>query len=97
MSSSNSAHDRSARIVHVGFESGFLCVDLSDGRILKVPLSWFPTLAGADAVARANFHLIGSGIGIHWPDLDEDVSLRGLFDGKPSAPEFAGTAEVSDR
>jgi len=61
-----------------------LTVELSDGRTLAVPLAWYPRLACATPKERANWRLIGKGQGIHWADVDEDVSLEGLLTGKPS-------------
>ncbi|HEX2094141.1 MAG TPA: DUF2442 domain-containing protein [Longimicrobiaceae bacterium] len=61
-----------------------LTVDLSDGRTLSVPLAWFPRLAHATAEERNHWRLIGRGEGIHWPDLDEDISVEGLLAGRPS-------------
>lgn len=58
-----------------------LVVRLRDGRTLGVPLVWFPRLVRASAEARGNHRLIGDGDGIHWPDLDEDISVRGLLRG----------------
>jgi hypothetical protein len=62
-----------------------LRVDLSDGRSLSVPLAWFPCLGHASPKERSNFRLIGQGQGIHWDDLDEDISVEGLLAGRPSA------------
>ena len=62
-----------------------LRVSLSDGRWLSVPLAWFPRLAHASASARSNYELLGEGQGIHWPDIDEDISVAGLLAGQPSA------------
>ncbi len=56
-----------------------LWVKLDDGRRLAVPLGFFPRLMHATAVQRANYELIGEGIGIHWPDVDEDLSVEGLL------------------
>lgn len=56
-----------------------LYVRLADGRELTVPLAWFPRLAQATPDARRNWRWIGGGVGIHWPDLDEDLSIRGLL------------------
>ena len=56
-----------------------LVVDLEDGRVLHVPLEWFPRLRAASEKDRQNLRLIGRGIGIHWPDLDEDISVAGLL------------------
>lgn len=58
-----------------------LVVHLRDGRTIGVPLVWFPRLVHASAEERQNHRLIGDGDGIHWPDLDEDVSVRGLLRG----------------
>jgi hypothetical protein len=61
-----------------------LIVALSDGRTLPVPLAWFPRLLSATAAERADWRLIGSGEGIHWEALDEDLSVRGLLRGEPA-------------
>jgi hypothetical protein len=62
-----------------------LGVELSDGRSLSVPLAWFPRLLHGTLEERAHWELIGRGAGIHWPDLDEDISLEGLLAGRSSA------------
>lgn len=54
-------------------------VNMTDGREIRVPLEWFPKLRDASPKQRQNWRLIGKGIGIHWPDLDEDVSLEGML------------------
>ncbi len=61
-----------------------LTVELSDGRSLAVPLHWFPRLVHASPDERDNWRLIGRGQGIHWNDLDEDISVEGLLAGKAS-------------
>jgi len=61
-----------------------LFVDLADGRTITVPLAWFPRLAYGTAMERANWRLIADGEGIHWPDLDEDISVEGLLAGRKS-------------
>ncbi len=61
-----------------------LRVDLSDGRTISVPLAWFPRLVYASPAERKNWRLIGSGHGIHWEDIDEDISVEGLLAGRPS-------------
>jgi hypothetical protein len=61
-----------------------LIVDLTDGRTITVPLIWFPRLAHGTPVERANWRLIGNGSGIHWPDLDEDISVESLLAGRRS-------------
>jgi hypothetical protein len=58
-----------------------LIVDLADGRTITVPLAWFPRLAHATPAERANCRLIGGGSGIHWPDVDEDISVESLLAG----------------
>ena len=61
-----------------------LTAELSDGRTISVPLSWYPRLVHATPEERNNWRLIGTGQGIHWPDLDEDISVEGLLAGWPS-------------
>lgn len=61
-----------------------LRVSLTDGRWLSVPIVWFPRLAHATASERAKYELLGEGEGIHWPSLDEDISVVGLIAGQPS-------------
>ena len=61
-----------------------LSVDLSDGRSISVPLAWFPRLLHGSPTERSNWRLIGKGQGIHWEDLDEDISVEGLLAGRPS-------------
>jgi hypothetical protein len=61
-----------------------LAVELADGRRIMVPLVWFPRLLAASAESRANWELLGDGEGIHWPDVDEDISVAGLLAGIPA-------------
>jgi uncharacterized protein DUF2442 len=61
-----------------------LTVELVDGRVLSVPLVWYPRLAHATPEERSRWRFIGRGMGIHWPDLDEDISVANLLAGKPS-------------
>ena len=61
-----------------------LSVDLSDGRSISVPLEWFPRLVYASPEERNNWKLIGKGQGIHWQDVDEDISVENLLVGRPS-------------
>ncbi len=61
-----------------------LVVNLLDGRKISVPLVWFPRLLHADASQRENWELLGDGDGIHWPDIDEDLSISGLLRGVPA-------------
>ncbi len=62
-----------------------LTVQLSDGRVISVPLSWYPRLVHASPEERAKCESIGDGQGIHWPDLDEDLSVEGLLAGRKSS------------
>jgi len=66
-----------------------LSVDLSDGRTISVPLGWYPRLEHATPKERGNWRVIGKGQGIHWEDLDEDISVQGLLAGKPSGESQA--------
>ncbi len=61
-----------------------LQVSLTDGRRLSVPIAWFPRLAHATPAERAEYELLGDGQGIHWPRVDEDISVAGLIAGQPS-------------
>jgi len=58
---------------------------LADGRTLSVPLAWYPRLIEASARERGNWKLSGGGFGIHWPDIDEDLSVDGLLPGAPAS------------
>ena len=62
-----------------------LTAELSDGRTIAVPLDWYPRLIHATTIERDNWQLIGRGEGVHWPDLDEDISVEGLLAGRPAA------------
>ncbi len=66
-----------------------LGVDLSDGRTISVPLAWYPRLMQATPQERGNWRLIGHGEGIHWGDLDEDISVEGLLAGRASGESQA--------
>jgi hypothetical protein len=61
-----------------------LSVDLRDGRTISVPLAWFPRLLHASEDQRSNWEIVGGGFGIHWPDVDEDLSTAGLLRGAPA-------------
>ncbi|MEO8275144.1 MAG: DUF2442 domain-containing protein [Thermoanaerobaculia bacterium] len=61
-----------------------LAVELADGRRISAPLVWFPRLLAADAAERQNWELLGDGEGIHWPSIDEDLSVAGLLAGARS-------------
>ena len=76
-----------AEKVHVTEDS--LVVDLSDGRTVSVPIAWYPRLENGTPAERSNWRLIGRGEGIHWPDLDEDISVEGLLAGRASGESQA--------
>jgi len=67
-------------------------VDLFDGRTITVPLAWYPRLLHATPEERENWKIAGAGYGIHWPDIDEDLSTQGLLQGAP-APRKASKSE----
>jgi hypothetical protein len=69
---------------HVSVTEDSLIVDLDDGRTVTVPLAWFPRLLHGTLEERNKWRLIGKGEGIHWPDLDEDISVDGILLGKSS-------------
>ena len=68
-----------ADAVDVTFTKDSLVVTLADGRCVSAPLEWFPRLLGATARQRRNLRFIGNGVGIHWEDVDEDISVRSLL------------------
>ena len=74
---------------NVSVSEDTLSVDLSDGRSISVPIEWFPRLVHATPEERRKWRLIGNGQGIHWEDIDEDVSIEGLLAGKPSGESQA--------
>ena len=73
-----------ARAQRVSVTEDTLSVELVDGRTVTVPVTWYPRLAHGSLAERANWRLIGEGEGIHWPDLDEDISIEGLLAGRRS-------------
>jgi Protein of unknown function (DUF2442) len=72
------------RVKAVAFDTDRLSVELMDGRAISVPLVWFPRLANATPEQRANFEVAGGGYGIHWPEIDEDLSTEGMLRGAPA-------------
>lgn len=73
-----------ARVRNVSCTEDNLVVDLLDGRTISVPLAWFPRLLHASADQRARWELSAAGFGIHWPEIDEDLSVAGLLAGAPA-------------
>src|SRR4030042_268004 len=74
-----------------------LSVDLSDGRTISGPLAWFPRFLQSTPEERNNWRLIGKGRGIHWEDIDEDISVEGLLSGKPSGESQPSFKKWLDR
>ena len=72
------------RVKNLHIDDDVISVDLMDGRSISVPLIWYPRLAGASQKARENWQTSGGGYGIHWPDIDEDLSTEGLLRGAPA-------------
>lgn len=72
------------RVIEVACTEDKLIVDLADGRSISVPLAWYPRLLHATALERDNWQIAGAGFGIHWPDIDEDLSVDGLLRGAAS-------------
>jgi hypothetical protein len=68
-----------SRADKVWFDDASMHVILADGREISVPLEWFPSLRDASKEQREKWHLIGNGIGIHWDEIDEDLSVAGLL------------------
>lgn len=82
--STSTIETQPARAREVRVDEHHLTVDLVDGRTLSVPLAWFPRLLHGSPAERSNWRLIGQGHGIHWPELDEDISVENLLTGKAS-------------
>jgi hypothetical protein len=80
------------KAVHVTVTDDTLTVDLDDGRTIAVPIGWYPRLAYGTAPERDNVQIAGGGFGLHWPDLDEDISVEGLLLGKKSTENAASFA-----
>ena len=72
------------RVRDVNFTEDTISVELFDGRTITVPLAWYPRLLHASPTHRANWKLAGAGYGIHWPEIDEDLSTQGLLRGAPA-------------
>lgn len=80
------------RIKDVRSDDDYLIVEFVDGRSLSVPLAWYPRLLHATPQQRSHWQISGGGFGIHWPDIDEDLSAEGLLHGAP-APRAAAAAK----
>ena len=73
-----------ARVKHASVTKDLITFDLVDGRVISVPLAWSWRLSDATPVQRNNYEIIGDGQGVHWPDVDEDLSVEGMFNGIPA-------------
>lgn len=80
------------RVRDVRVTDDALSVDLFDGRTITVPLAWYPRLLHATSEQRANWRIAGAGYGIHWSDVDEDLSTQGLLQGTPAPIGMAKAA-----
>ena len=79
------------RVKDVRVSEDTLSVDLMDGRTIVVPLAWYPRLFDATIEQRAHWQIAGAGYGIHWPEIDEDLSTEGLLRGAPAPRATAAT------
>ena len=90
---STSASDLEGRpapaVTAVAVTDAVVQFDLSDGRSVSAPLAWYPRLAHGTPAERAHWRLVGRGAGVHWPDLDEDISVEGVLAGRPSGESQA--------
>jgi hypothetical protein len=84
MSTSSVEQENAPLARQVAVLGGMLTVQLNDGRVISVPLEWYPRLSHGTEKERENWRLIGRGDGIRWPDLDEDLSVDGLLEGRRS-------------
>lgn len=95
--SSSATEIRTPSARHVDITEDALTVSLTDGRMLSVPLTWYPRLWHGTEQERGRWRLIGDGRGIHWPDLDEDISVEGLLDGRHSGESQTSLKEWIER
>ena len=72
------------RIKSIEVSDDMITARLADGRVISVPLAWSWRLAGATAAQRARYEIVGDGHGVHWPDVDEDISAVGMLMGEPA-------------
>jgi len=89
----NIAAHSEPRILSLRVEDDTISAHLHDGRIITVPLAWSWRLMNATSEQRQHFEIIGSGQGVHWPEIDEDISAEGMLNGIP-APSLRQTAQV---
>ncbi len=84
----NTVANSEPRIASLEVTSDAITAVLADGRTVSVPLAWSWRLSDATAEQRRNFEIIGSGEGVHWPDIDEDISASGMLQGIPARPRL---------
>lgn len=82
----NTVVNSEPRIMVVSVTEDSIVAELEDGRTISVPLAWSWRLSEATPKQRNNFEIIGNGEGVHWPDIDEDISIRGMLSGVPARP-----------
>ncbi len=82
----NTAASSEPRIIAIDVMEDSITAQLADGRTISVPLAWSWRLSNATPEQRNNFEIIGTGEGVHWPDIDEDISARGMLYGIPARP-----------
>lgn len=80
------------RITRIDVSAKMITAHLADGRIISVPLPWSWRLSAATAAQRAHYEIIGNGQGVHWPDVDEDISAAGMLTGSPARPPKRSSA-----
>lgn len=85
------------RVADVKFTKDTLSVLLHDGRTISVPLAWYPRLLNATAAQRKKWQIAGGGYGIHWPDIDEDLSTEGLLRGAPAPQPDRGASGAAGK
>jgi hypothetical protein len=93
----NTAASGDPRIQKVRVTKDEIIAHLVDGRVISVPLAWSWRLSEATPAQRANFRLIGTGQGVHWPEVDEDLSVEGFLHGTPARQPKAGAAATAVR
>ena len=82
----NTAGSSEPRMLAMNVTEDLIIAELEDGRTISVPLAWSWRLSEATPEQRNNFEIIGNGEGAHWPDIDEDISIRGMLTGVPARP-----------
>jgi hypothetical protein len=93
----NTAASSDPRIQDVRVTEDEIIAHLADGRVISVPLAWSWRLTEATPAQRANFRLIGAGQGVHWPEIDEDISVEGMLHGVPARRPRSSAAAARAR